>query len=72
VNTTLYVDGACESLREEFVSLPGLTLTLQQVARLLDVDRAAAVRVLNQLEAEGLLQHSADGMYRRPSGAIRA
>ncbi|HEY2151811.1 MAG TPA: helix-turn-helix domain-containing protein [Vicinamibacterales bacterium] len=67
MNTTLHVDCACRNLREEFVSLPGLMLTLQQVARLLDVDRAAAMRVLTQLETEGLLQHSADGMYRRPT-----
>lgn len=70
MNTTLRVDCACRNLREEFVSLPGLTLTLPQVVRLLDVDRAAAMRALTQLEAEGLLQHSADGIYRRPTNQL--
>ena len=53
------------TLREEYESLPGLCLTLPQVARLLDVDRTCAAHLLEQLEAEGLLRLTAGGMYRR-------
>ena len=53
------------TLREEYESLPGLRLTLPQVARLLDVDRTCAAHLLEQLETEGLLRRTAGGTYRR-------
>ena len=58
-------DHSLERLREEYESLPGMRLTLPQVARLLAVDRAHAAQALEQLEAEGLLLRIAGGAYRR-------
>ena len=54
-----------EHLREEFESLPGLRLTIAQAARLLDVDREGAARLLERLAAEGLLVCGIGGVYRR-------
>ena len=54
-----------EHLREEFESLPGLRLTGAQAARLLDVDREGAARLLERLAAEGLLVCGIGGVYRR-------
>ena len=51
-------------LRAEFEALPGLRLTLPQVARLLDVTRGSAEALVGQLEMEGLLR-SSGGVYRR-------
>ena len=52
-------------LREEFESLPGLRLTLPQVARLLALDPGDAALVLDRLEAEGLLIQDRGVAYRR-------
>jgi DNA-binding IclR family transcriptional regulator len=52
-------------LREEFVSMPGLRLSVVQVARLLGIERERAARLLEQLEAEGLLTRTINGSYRR-------
>jgi DNA-binding IclR family transcriptional regulator len=54
-------------LRSEFVEYPGMCLTVEQVARLLDVPRDEAAGLLAILESEGLLLHRASGAYRRPS-----
>ena len=59
------MDRPLEQLREEYESLPGLRLTIPQVARLLAVDRTQAALVLDRLEAEGLLFHVSGGAYRR-------
>jgi hypothetical protein len=53
-------------LRDEFVSMPGMVLNIQQAARLVDVDRECATHLLEELESEGLLR-SAGGIYRRSS-----
>jgi hypothetical protein len=53
------------TLRAEYQELPGLRLTLPQVARLLDVDRESAAALVGQLEVEGLLLQTAGGIYRR-------
>ena len=53
-------------LRDEFVSMPGMVLNVQQAARLVDVDRECATHLLEELESEGLLR-SAGGIYRRLS-----
>lgn len=52
-------------LRHEFLSMPGLTLTVAQAARLLGVRLSHAEALLVELEAEGLLIHTASGTYRR-------
>jgi hypothetical protein len=59
------LDRPIDMLREEFESLPGLRLTLPQVARLLALNRRDAALVLARLEAEGLLLHDGDVAYRR-------
>jgi len=54
-------------LRSEFVEYPGMCLTVEQVARLLDVPPDEAAGLLSTLESEGLLFHRANGAYRRLS-----
>ena len=54
-------------LRSEFLSLPGMCLTVEQVARLLDAPHGEALFVLSTLEAEGLLARSPNGVYRLAS-----
>jgi len=56
-----------EFLRSEFLSFPGMCLTVEQVARLLDVRRDEAMEVLIVLEAEGVLIRRANGSYRSAS-----
>jgi hypothetical protein len=41
----------------EFGEMPGLSLTMPQAARLLDVDLAECARVLEGLVEDGYLQH---------------
>ena len=54
-------------LRSEFLQYPGMCLTVEQVARLLDLPRDEAAGLLATLESEGLLFHGSNGTYRRPS-----
>lgn len=54
-------------IRSEFRSLPGMCLTVAQVARLLDAPTSEALLVLLALEAEGLLVRSPNGTYRLAS-----
>lgn len=54
-------------LRSEFLSFPGLCLTVAQTARLLDVRRDDAIALLETLEDEGLLIQGTTGLYRRAS-----
>jgi hypothetical protein len=52
-------------LRSEFLSMPGLTITRPQVARLLGVRLEHARAMLDELEHEGFLVCDEDGDYRR-------
>jgi len=52
-------------LRHEFLSMPGLVLTVAQAARLLDVRLDTAEELLISLEAEGFLHRAEFGAYRR-------
>ena len=52
-------------LRNEFLSMPGLSLTLPQAARLLGVRLEHARAMLDELEHEGFLLCGAEGDYRR-------
>jgi hypothetical protein len=61
------MDRPLDLLREEFESMPGLRLTLPQVARLLAVNPEDAAHLLEQLEAEGLLLRDGEIAYRRSS-----
>jgi len=63
--TAALLDTDLARLRSEFLSYPGMCLTVEQVVRLLDVRRDEAMRVLSVLEDEGLLTRWANGSYRR-------
>jgi DNA-binding GntR family transcriptional regulator len=47
----------------EYREMPGLRLTLQQAARLWQMDRATCEEVLMALVAEGLLARTRDGAF---------
>jgi len=51
-------------LRSEFLLFPGMCLTVEQAARLLDVTRDEAAGLLAVLEFEGVVVHSPRGAYR--------
>lgn len=52
-------------LRDEFLAMPGLRLTAQQTARLLDVQVRESRALLSNLEDEGFLICVPVGVYRR-------
>jgi hypothetical protein len=52
-------------LRNEFLAMPGLCLTVPQAARLLSVGELDAHALLDLLVAEGLLVDVGNGIYRR-------
>ena len=57
-------------LRSEFLLFPGMCLTVEQAARLLDVTRNEAGGLLAVLELEGLVVHGKHGVYRSASPAL--
>jgi hypothetical protein len=57
-------------LRSEFLLFPGMCLTVEQAARLLDVARDEAAGLLAVLELEGLVVHGKHGVYRSASPAL--
>jgi DNA-binding MarR family transcriptional regulator len=52
-------------LRHEFLSMPGLILTVPQTARLLGIRRVTAEQMLVSLEADGFLRRVGVETYRR-------
>jgi hypothetical protein len=52
-------------LRNEFLEMPGLTVTIPQAARLFGVRRDRAADMLDALEHEGFLIHDKHGAYHR-------
>ena len=54
-------------LRHEFLSMPALTLTVPQVARLLGVRTEYAAELLRALTQDRLLTRAETGAYRRAS-----
>ena len=52
-------------LWNEYVDLPGLRLTLEQIERLMNVDAATCESVLAAMVELGLLRKAADGTYAR-------
>jgi len=54
-----------ERLRAEFLEMPGLRLTVQQVQRLCGVDETLCQDVLDALVALKFLRRNADGSYAR-------
>lgn len=51
-------------LRDEFLSMPALCLTVPQVARLLAVTTVAAMRLVTDLERARVLVRTPGGSYR--------
>ena len=56
-----------ERLRAEFLEMPGLRLTAEQVHRLCGVERAACASALDALVEERFLCAKPDGTYMRTS-----
>ena len=52
-------------LRHEFLSMPGLVLTVAQSARVLGITRKTAEQLLRSLEADGYLTRIGVERYRR-------
>ena len=48
-----------------FLEMPGLSLSLDQAARLFALDQRTCEEVLRELRARGQLRLAADGKYRR-------
>ena len=65
LTTSAPVDADVLRLRNEFLSLPGLRLSIPQTARLLSVREARAGSLLDALVREGFLVHTVNGVYRR-------
>jgi DNA-binding IclR family transcriptional regulator len=58
------IDTDSGRLRQEFLSMPALCLTVAQTARLLNVPVVAATRLLADLERDGFLILKPGGRYR--------
>jgi hypothetical protein len=54
----------------EFDELPGLRLSLRQTMKLLGVDEAACLRILNQLTLAGHIRRDAGALYVRRERAL--
>ena len=61
------IDADVLRLRHEFLSLPGLRLTVPQIARMLDLRVNQAETVVGTLVEKGFLIHAADGVCRGPA-----
>jgi hypothetical protein len=59
------IEEGVRRLKDEFESLPPLTLNVGQVIRLLDMQWEDALDVLATLERDGFLIKTANGVYRR-------
>jgi hypothetical protein len=60
-------DADVRRLRNEFLALPGLALSMAQTARLLSIRIPHAAAVLDALVRDGFLVHTGNGLYRRVS-----
>ena len=56
-------------LRNEFLAMPGLTINVPQVARMLGLRSEHAAALLESLAHEDFLTHTANGAYRRATKA---
>lgn len=59
---------AFHRIRAEYLEMPGLRLTAQQLHRLSGVDVVTCVTVLDDLVRAKFLQAAADGIYLRAGG----
>lgn len=65
------IDADALRLRHEFLTMPGLILTVAQTARLLNLSRPNAQRLLDALESEGFIIGGKAGLYRRSPASRR-
>jgi hypothetical protein len=63
------LDSLLRRVRDEFVEMPGLSLTEGQASRLWQVDPATAADLLRQLVEARFLARTGAGHYRRMSAA---
>ena len=54
-------------LRNEFLEMPGLSISVSQVARLLGLRSEHAAAILETLTRERFLTHTGTGLYHRAS-----
>ena len=59
------IDDVLNRLRAEFLEMPGLRLTSQQVQRLCGIERTLCQHVLDSLVAAKFLSVKSDGVYGR-------
>ena len=59
------IDRDALRLRNEFLEMPGLSVTVPQTARLFGVRLDHAADMLERLEREGFLMRDTDGAFRR-------
>jgi DNA-binding IclR family transcriptional regulator len=58
-----------ERVRCEFIEMRGFSPTMDQAARLFQLDRDDCSRILSGLVEEGFLTCTSDGRYRLPSSS---
>ncbi len=56
-------DPLLRRIRSEFLEMPGLCLTLEQAARLWNLDPQTSQMVLHMLQEEGFLTRTGDGRF---------
>jgi len=56
-----------DRVRCEFVEMRGFSPTVEQAARLFQINREECGRILKDLVDEGFLRQTSDGRYRLPS-----
>lgn len=61
------LDGLLRRIRDEFVEMPGLSLTEGQAARLWQVDPGTTAALLRRLVEARFLARTGAGLYRRVS-----
>ncbi len=58
------IDDGLQLLRAEYLETPDLLLTPGEVAELLELDRTAAMAIVQALEDSGFLELTPDGQFR--------
>ena len=67
IDTAEPIDLDALRIRNEFLAMPGLTISVPQVARMLGLRSEHAAAILESLAHEQFLMHLANGAYRRAS-----
>ena len=65
IDARAHVETDCDKLRDQFLTMPALCLTVAQTARLLNVTVPDAHRLLAELEHDHFLRRAANGQYHR-------